>query len=122
MSSPPAGGRALRPPLSRERVLSVAVALADASGSESLSMRKLGEAVGVEAMSLYYYVANKDDLLDGMIDAVFSEINLPSAEGRLEDGDASAGDLGSPGAITSRLGDRFHGVANLTRSRDPTAP
>jgi AcrR family transcriptional regulator len=78
MSSPPAGGRALRPPLSRERVLSVAVALADASGSESLSMRKLGEAVGVEAMSLYYYVANKDDLLDGMIDAVFSEINLPS--------------------------------------------
>jgi AcrR family transcriptional regulator len=59
-------------------VLSVAVALADASGSESLSMRKLGEAVGVEAMSLYHHVANKDDLLDGMIDVVFGEIELPS--------------------------------------------
>src|SRR6476619_1379421 len=78
MSSSPPGGRAPRPPLSRERVLSVAVALADASGSESLSMRKLGEAVGVEAMSLYHHVANKDDLLDGMIDAVFGEIELPS--------------------------------------------
>jgi AcrR family transcriptional regulator len=59
-------------------VLHAAVALADASGSESLSMRKLGEAVGVEAMSLYHHVANKDDLLDGMIDVVFGEIELPS--------------------------------------------
>ena len=58
-------------------MLSAAVALADASGLESLSMRKLGEAVGVEAMSLYNHVANKDDLLDGMIDLVFSEIDLP---------------------------------------------
>jgi AcrR family transcriptional regulator len=66
-----------RVPLSRERVLHAAVALADESGSESLSMRKLGEAVGVEAMSLYHYVASKDDLLDGMIDVVFGEIALP---------------------------------------------
>jgi AcrR family transcriptional regulator len=62
-------------------VLHAAVALADASGSESLSMRKLGEAVGVEAMSLYHHVANKDDLLDGMIDVVFAEIDLSSGEG-----------------------------------------
>jgi AcrR family transcriptional regulator len=59
-------------------VLHAAVALADESGSESLSMRKLGEAVGVEAMSLYHHVASKDDLLDGMIDVVFGEIALPS--------------------------------------------
>jgi AcrR family transcriptional regulator len=59
-------------------LLHAAVALADESGSESLSMRKLGEAVGVEAMSLYHHVANKDDLLDGMIDVVFSEIELPA--------------------------------------------
>jgi len=59
-------------------MLHAAVALADESGSESLSMRKLGEAVGVEAMSLYHHVANKDDLLDGMINVVFSEIELPS--------------------------------------------
>jgi AcrR family transcriptional regulator len=78
MTSTGAGRTARRVPLNRERVLHAAVALADQSGSESLSMRKLGEAVGVEAMSLYHHVANKDDLLDGMIDVVFGEIELPS--------------------------------------------
>jgi AcrR family transcriptional regulator len=73
--------RRSRVPLSRERVLAAAVALADEIGIEALSMRKLGEALGVEAMSLYNHVANKDDLLDGMIDVVFAEIDLPSAEG-----------------------------------------
>ncbi|MCW7941321.1 AcrR family transcriptional regulator [Streptomyces hygroscopicus] len=72
--------RAPRTPLSRQKVLHAAVALADGSGLEALSMRKLGEAVGVEAMSLYTHVANKEDLLDGMIDLVFSEIDLPSLE------------------------------------------
>jgi AcrR family transcriptional regulator len=81
MSTARDGGPALRAPLSRERILQAAVALADASGSESLSMRKLGEAVGVEAMSLYHHVASKDDLLDGMIDVVFGEIELPSSCG-----------------------------------------
>jgi len=68
-----------RVPLSRERVLRAAVALADDSGLESLTMRKLGEVVGVEAMSLYNHVANKGDVLDGMVDLVFSEIHLPLA-------------------------------------------
>src|SRR4029453_14207433 len=68
-----------RAPLSRARVLDAAVALADASGLQSLTMRKLGEAVGVEAMSLYNHVANKADLLDGMIDLLFSQIHLPTA-------------------------------------------
>src|ERR1700712_5386617 len=72
--------RAQRIPLTRERVLHAAVALADESGSESLSMRRLGEAVGVEAMSLYHHVANKVDLLDGMIDVVFGEIDLPALD------------------------------------------
>ena len=67
-----------RTPLSRERVLKTALALADASGIESLTLRKLGEAVGVEAMSLYNHVPSKGDLLDGLIDLVFSEIELPS--------------------------------------------
>jgi AcrR family transcriptional regulator len=62
--------------LNRERVLRAAVALADESGTGSLSMRKLGDALGVEAMSLYNHVANKGDLLDGMVDFVFSEIDL----------------------------------------------
>jgi len=67
-----------RKPLSKERVLRAAIALADAGGIESLSMRKLGEELGVEAMSLYNHVANKDDILDGIVDLVFAEIALPS--------------------------------------------
>ena len=57
-----------------------AAALADEAGLEALSMRKLGQRLGVEAMSLYNHVANKDDLLDGMIDVVFSEIDLPASD------------------------------------------
>ncbi len=77
---PPARARShSRTPLTRERVLQAALALADDSGIESLTMRKLGEAVGVEAMSLYNHVAGKADLLDGLIDLVFSEIELPRA-------------------------------------------
>jgi AcrR family transcriptional regulator len=68
-----------RAPLSRDRVLRAAVALADAGGIGTLTMRGLGEAVGVQAMSLYNHVANKDDVLDGMVDAVFGEIELPAA-------------------------------------------
>jgi AcrR family transcriptional regulator len=67
-----------RIPLSRQRALSSAVALADAEGLASLSMRKLAQEVGVEAMSLYHHVANKEDILDGMVDLVFAEIELPS--------------------------------------------
>jgi len=67
-----------RTPLNRERVLRAAVAFADESGIAALSMRKLGDALGVEAMSLYYHVANKDELLDGMVDLVFGEIDLPA--------------------------------------------
>lgn len=69
-----------RPRLSRERVLQAATALADESGIEALSMRKLGEQLGVEAMSLYNHVASKDDLLDGMVDDVFAEIDLAPGE------------------------------------------
>jgi AcrR family transcriptional regulator len=64
--------------LNRERVLQCAVQLADKEGIASLSMRKLGQQLHVEAMSLYYHVRNKNDILDGMIDIVFSEITLPA--------------------------------------------
>jgi AcrR family transcriptional regulator len=69
-----------RVPLNRERVLRAAVALADQGGFESLTMRKLAKELGVEAMSLYNHVASKDDLLDGMVDVVFGEIELPSTD------------------------------------------
>jgi AcrR family transcriptional regulator len=58
-------------------VLRAGVAFADQNGIASLSMRKLGESLGVEAMSLYNHVTNKDQLLDGMVDLVFAEIDLP---------------------------------------------
>jgi AcrR family transcriptional regulator len=64
--------------LTRERVLRAAVKLADKHGLDSLSMRKLGDALGVEAMSLYNYVSGKDDLLDGMADFVATEIGSPA--------------------------------------------
>lgn len=64
-----------RVPLSRERVLGAAVALVDESGLEALTMRRLAERVGAEAMSLYYHVPNKDQLLDGIVEVVAAEIN-----------------------------------------------
>jgi AcrR family transcriptional regulator len=70
-----------RTPLNRERVLRAAVALADARGAQELTMRKLAAELGVEAMSLYNHVANKDDLLNGMIEIVFGEIEPPAAGG-----------------------------------------
>ena len=72
-----------RTPLSRERVLRAAVALADRDGLESLTMRKLADELGAGAMSLYHYVPGKEQLLAGMIDIVFSEIELPTSN---EDG------------------------------------
>jgi AcrR family transcriptional regulator len=66
--------------LNRDRVLRTAITLADAGGIASLTMRKLGAELGVEAMSLYRHVANKSDMLDGMIDGVFAEIDLPTAD------------------------------------------
>lgn len=66
-----------RLPLTRDRVLQTALGLADEGGLESLSMRKLGQALGVEAMALYYHFANKDRVLDGIVDLVFAEIDVP---------------------------------------------
>lgn len=63
--------------LSKERVLDAAVELADRDGFDALTMRKLADELGVGAMSLYYYVPNKDELLDGMIELVFGEIDSP---------------------------------------------
>jgi AcrR family transcriptional regulator len=64
-----------RLPLSRERVLRAAIDLADEGGAESLTMRSLAQKLGVEPMSLYNHAANKEDILDGMVDTVVSEIN-----------------------------------------------
>ncbi len=68
-----------REPVTRDRAIRVAMTLADAGGIDSLSMRKLAAELGIEAMSLYYHVKNKSDLLDGMLDVVYSEFSTPRA-------------------------------------------
>jgi AcrR family transcriptional regulator len=77
MSESITDGPAERVPLSRERVLRGAVEVADAAGVGALTIRSLAQHLGVKPMSLYYYVANKDAILDGIVDLVFSEIDLP---------------------------------------------
>ena len=67
-----------RPPLSRERILGAAMTIADVDGLQALSMRRLGAALGVEAMSLYHHVTNKDALLDGITDLALSDVELPA--------------------------------------------
>ena len=68
---------ASRPPLTKDRILGAAVDLVDRSGLEALTMRRLGSELGFEAMSLYKHVANKDEILDGMVELVVSRIEIP---------------------------------------------
>ena len=111
--------RKRRAPLNRERVLRAAIALADKRGAEELTMRKLAKALDVEAMSLYNHVANKDDLLNGMIDLVFSEIEAPDpggdwkAELRKRALSTRAALARHPWAIGEMEGRSNHGPANL---------
>jgi AcrR family transcriptional regulator len=75
------GGRPARTPLSRERVLLGAFAVADAGGLESLTIRSLAHELGVKPMSVYYHVANKGEIIDGIVDLVYGEIELPAPDG-----------------------------------------
>src|ERR1700710_2980272 len=81
MSEGRAGSPQERPRLSRDRVLDGAVAVADAGGIGSLTIRSLAARLGVRPRSFYHYVANKDEILDGIVDIVFGEIELPAARG-----------------------------------------
>lgn len=71
-----------RQPLTREVAIARALKLADQQGLEGLTMRALAQALGVEAMSLYHHVQNKDDILDAMVDEVFAEVKLPAGTWR----------------------------------------
>ncbi len=75
------GGRPVRTPLSRDRVLRGALAVADAGGLDSLTIRSLAHELGVKPMSVYHHVAGKSAILDGIVDIVFSEIELPPTDG-----------------------------------------
>ena len=77
MATRTAPKRRSRVPLTRERVLDAALSLADQGGIDSLSMRRLGQELGVEAMAVYYHFANKDEVIDGIVDRVHAEIEVP---------------------------------------------
>ena len=68
-------------PLSRDRVLRAAVAVADAGGLAGLTIRSIAQSLDVQPMSVYHHVANKDEILDGIVDLVFEEIELPAGDG-----------------------------------------
>ena len=98
-------GTEVRAPLTRERILRTAVELADRGGIESLSMRKLALELDVVPMALYRHVANKDELLDGIVDVVVGEIDPPSRptpNGRLRCGRGSCRRAGRCFAIHGR--------------------
>jgi AcrR family transcriptional regulator len=112
-------------PLNRERVLRAALALADDEGLGSLTMQGIGRRLGVEAMSLYRHVRNKDDILDGIVDLAFEEIELPADRSswqtalRARSISARAALRRHPWAITLMESRMAPGPANL-RSHDDT--
>lgn len=77
--------RRKRIPLTKPRILDAALALADAEGVDALSMRRLGQVMGVEAMSLYKHVADKDAILDGLVERVLEQIVVPSPDDEWKD-------------------------------------
>ncbi|MFK7893379.1 MAG: TetR/AcrR family transcriptional regulator [Granulosicoccus sp.] len=74
-----------RQPMSRERIITAAVDVADAIGVDALTIRKLADALQVKPMTIYHYVENKEAIIDGMVDAVFNEIDLPSSDALWKD-------------------------------------
>src|SRR6478735_11551690 len=81
MSGPARAASQQRVSLSRERILRAAIAVADSGGIGALTIRSLAHELGVKPMSVYHYVANKDEILDAIVDIVFSEIELPEVGG-----------------------------------------
>lgn len=81
ISAPTGSARAPRNTLSRERVTAEAVALADAEGLTALTIRALATRLGVKPMAIYHHVANKEGLLDAIVDAVYAEVHLPGTDG-----------------------------------------
>lgn len=105
-----------RPPLNKERILKAAVDLADREGLGALTMRRLGSELGVEAMSLYKHVANKDAILDGIVEYIVGEMEIPSEGTPWRDAMRSR-------ASSARLVLRSHSWAiGLLESRGPSGP
>ena len=117
MVAPAATTRPARRPLTRKRVLRAAMVQADRGGLEELTMRKLADALHVAPMALYRHVANRDDLIDAMIDVVFSEIEVPSPAVDWRTAMRRRGDLAPRRPPASPLGHRPDGVTRPPRAR-----
>ena len=115
-SKTPASKSPSRTPLSRDRILRAALVLADEHGVEAVTMRRLGDELGYEAMSLYRHVRNKDDLLDGILDLVLAEI-----EPLTPDGDWAGAVRRSAVSIVETL-QRHPWATNLLRSPPRVRP
>ncbi len=116
MPKPVSESRKKRVPLSRERVLCSAVDIADTAGIGALTIRSLAQRLGVKPMSIYYYVPNKSAILDGIVDLVFAEIELPAT-----DGDWRA-ELVRRAHSARRVLSRHHWAIGLMESRTSPGP
>ena len=120
MAVKPPKNQPKRTPLSRERVVRAAIALADERGGAGADdAQARASELGVEAMSLYNHVANKDDLLDGMIEIVFGEIDAPSPGGDWKAELRKRARLDARGAEPAQLGDRRDGGPRHPRAQQP---
>jgi AcrR family transcriptional regulator len=111
-----------RPPLSRERIVAAAIAFVDRSGLTALTMRRLGTELGVEAMSLYRYVAGRDDLLEGMVDQMVEQLHLDPKSGRSGPGDGWQAYLQWLAHGVRQLAQEHPHVFPLIATRHPAAP
>ncbi|WP_037364036.1 TetR/AcrR family transcriptional regulator [Nakamurella lactea] len=114
MSKAVSKGPAVRVPLSRDRVLEAAMTVADSGGLDALTIRSLAAELGVKPMSVYHHVANKDEILDGIVDRVFAEIELPEP-----DGDWRAGMTHRAGSARRALGRHSWAIALLQSRVNP---
>lgn len=105
-----------RIPLTRERVLQGAIAIADTAGIGALTIRSLAQQLGVKPMAIYYHVANKDEILDGIVDLVFAEIELPEADGDWRS------ELVRRASSARRVLSRHHWAIGLMESRKSPGP
>ena len=111
-----------RGPLSRERVLASAIAVADAAGVRALTIRSLAAELGVTPMSVYYYFANKSEILDGIVDVVFSEIDLPPGDGDWRSEIRRRAHSARRVLRATPLGDRAPGVPQDARTGNVATP
>ena len=111
-----------RPPLSRERIVAAAIAFVDRRGLNALTMRRLGTELGVEAMSLYRYVAGRDDLLEGMVDQMVTQLHLDPSSGRPGPGDGWQAYLQWLAHGVRQLVQDHPHVFPLIATRHPAAP